>query len=433
MNSENRLCGDCRLKDAEFFCSCTEPEATLCASCLPSHTRKLSRKGHQSWSLCFLHLYKNPHYVERANAFTSVHAAVLSSLEEVDRAIAEFSAKVREVQAQLTTLCTEKVRQLQKLRAELARDLPIALEEVQETLGEEQPRLNSLYACLIRNCIEQATSLQLFTYSVTSGSMQAFLDLGFHIATLEDIRPARFAGVHANEAFLYDVKSQQVTRRTLPLNFGLGGSYVELDRNRLLCLGADSPSSAVYSLDLLSFQLSALPGLLAPVRYPGVAKMRSHIYLFGGNDGQVALRTCAKMSLADQIWTGIRSMVHPRAGFTPCLFRSLLYLVSAAKAAEKTIETFNSESEIFTVLSISLPPLLKTGMASVAFIANGELCLLTDAQQMARWIIDTKQEFRLSNTVRCWSGQQPLVVGKQVLIAHCGEVRRIDLETYSFL
>lgn len=64
MSSEDQLCGNCKLKSAEFFCSDTEPKNFLCDSCLPQHTGKVSRQGHQSWLLPFLSLHKNPRYFE---------------------------------------------------------------------------------------------------------------------------------------------------------------------------------------------------------------------------------------------------------------------------------------------------------------------------------------------------------------------------------
>ena len=45
---------------------------------------------------------------------------------------------------------------------------------------------------------------------------------------------------------------------TLPVNFGMGGSYLPLDRHTLMCIGAYPASTAVYALDLHSLILTAL-------------------------------------------------------------------------------------------------------------------------------------------------------------------------------
>ena len=82
----------------------------------------------------------------------------------------------------------------------------------------------------------------------------------------------RFAGVFEDKAFLYNTESQQLTRATLSVDFSVGGSYVELSRDKLLCIGGQPASSGVYELDLLSFQLSALPPI-------SVAPVGNHIYI----------------------------------------------------------------------------------------------------------------------------------------------------------
>lgn len=122
-------------------------------------------------------------------------------------------------------------------------------------------------------------------------------------------------------------------------------------------------------------------------------------------------------------------MQERRSNFTPCAYRSLIYLICPATPV---IETFNAETEAFTVLSISLPPQLDYG--SVSFVVSGELCVLTDDQQMALWKIETGTEFRLSETDReCWSTQPPLVLDCLVIIANEGKVERWSLESQAFL
>jgi hypothetical protein len=224
------------------------------------------------------------------------------------------------------------------------------------------------------------------------------------------------------------VPSQQITSHDLSVNFGEGGSHVQIDRNTLMCIGAESPSSNVYSLDLRSFQLTPLPSLGTPRAFAGVAMAYSHIYVFGGR----GLSSCEKMLLFGKPWTPISSMSCTRYGFTPCSFRELFYLVSAASESKGIVESFNAKTETFAVLPVSHT--LGSCNWSVAFIANGELCLLTYNNKMARWLIEYAREFRYSDTTTSpWSNQQPLIVGSQVLISWSGSVHKFSLVTYSFV
>lgn len=129
----------------------------------------------------------------------------------------------------------------------------------------------------------------------------------------------------------------------------------------------------------------------------------------------------------------MRNMTHPKGGFTPCHFRSLIYLISCWTCSNRSVETFNPMSETFTVL-FSLPPQLTLKANSVAFVINKELCVLTSTKQMLRLKIDTEREFRLSNTgYVMWSNQQPLIVDSLLLIACCGGVQQFSLETFSYV
>ena len=82
--------------------------------------------------------------------------------------------------------------------------------------------------------------------------------------------------------------------------------------------------------------------------------MNVNFFVFGGRNGD-NLSSCEKMQLSDQRWTQINSMNYPRSYFTPCQFRSLLYLASAYDDHKK-VETFNAETETFAEPPVSLPP-----------------------------------------------------------------------------
>jgi hypothetical protein len=357
----------------------------------------------------------------------------MEAIREVDKAIAELSATMEEIKAALLALFTEKMNELQEIKGNLMREIPAALEEVERTLPEEQPILITEYSALIRESTERSSSLQIFTCTVKACPPQSFFSVNYHFASPPP--PERLAGMYNNQAFLYDIQSQQISKRTISVNFGSGSSYVVVDYNTLLCVGAVPASYEVYSMDLSSFQLTSLPSLSVPRNSPGVAKVKGYLCVFGGGDaGDVVLSSCEKMQLSAQRWERIGSMAQPRMAFTPCSFRSLLYLVSAKKETQRIVETYNADIDAFAVLGVSLPAQLQLGYASVAFIVHGELCLLTGGRQMARLQIDKESEFRLFETSQAtWSRQQPIIVGSMVLIANGLGVQQFSLDTYSFV
>ena len=124
-------------------------------------------------------------------------------------------------------------------------------------------------------------------------------------------------------------------------------------------------------------------------------------------------------------------MHHARSDFTPCAFKALLYLASTNK--HRAVESFSPHSETFTVLPVSLPANLKLDCFSVAFVADGELILLTVYKQMARWKVG-EAHFRVSAIDRqCCSLHPPLIVGTEVYIANDEKVEKWSLEAANFV
>lgn len=429
--AENRLCSCCAVKIAEFFCTCTDPETFLCDEHQLKHTRT-SAGGHTIWPLSQLPHYKNPGYLLRLKAFPRVREEATGCVWQVEKAIAELTASVDEMKAALSAFCVEKVRELQEIKANLQRDISLALEETERTLTENEPLLSTRYGPLLRDRTEKAAPLQLFSFTLETRPAHTFLSVTSKLTNPQDLLlPAKFAGVFNNRAFLYDIDTQEFTRCTLSINFGGSGSYVQLDKNRLLCVGAKNASDSVYVLELPSFQLNALPSLCIARKNAGLGKVEEHVYVFGGDNGKVCLRSCEKMQISSQRWTEMSSMTYTRSAFTPCHFCSLIYLVGATDKI-RAVETFDPVTEIFAVLPVSLPLQLSLNQCSVAFVFNEKLCLLTQGKQMACWKINTETEFRLSSTEKViWSNQQPLIVGSMALIAHGGGVKLFSLETYS--
>ena len=221
----------CGRSAAKFFCACTAPETLLCENCLGKHMSQDLMLVHQTRQIELLRIYKNPQGMERMAALRKVREEAMQSIQEVDRAITEFSTKVQELIVALTVLRATKVEELQGVKATLAREVPCGLEEVERTLAEERPLLTTQFGPVFRERIDKPAPLSLFAYTMETCSSLALLR--FHLANSQEI--SRFAGVYEDKVFLYEVESQRITQHTLSLNFGMGGSYVEVDRDTLLC------------------------------------------------------------------------------------------------------------------------------------------------------------------------------------------------------
>ena len=419
----------CKHNTAHVFCICSSPETILCTDCVNKHNLSNLNAEHAARPLEQLPYYKIPGYFERLAArqkgFPQVQQQALDSLGDVDRAIGEYSAAVEKIVWNFVVESKRVLAELKQQKEKLSLDVEIALEEVERTMREDKPVLKSSYGDWLRYAIEKSQAINLFNYTLKTSQvpLNTLANLQYNFTSLQP-----FAGVYAKKAFLYDVPSQHITSHVLSVDFGEGGSHVQVDRNTLMCIGAQSASSNAYSLDLRSFQLTPLPSLGTPRNFAGVAMANSYIYVFGGR----GLSSCEKMQLPSKPWAPISSMKCTRYGFTPCSFRELFYLVSADPESKGIVETFYPNTETFAALPVSHS--LGSCNWSVAFIANGELCILTYGNKMARWLIDSERGFRISDTTTSpWSNQQPLIVGSEVLISWSGSVHKFSLQTYGFV
>lgn len=433
-----------------MFCACTSPETYLCERCVSKHIISSPSVQHMPWALEQLRYYKIPGYFDRLKgrkeAFPSVKEQTLTALGEIDKAIEEYSALVEKIIWDLIIHSKEVIEELKAKKGKLSTNIEAALEEVERTMKEDKPTLSSFYGSWFRDVTETNRTLQLCQVRIQASVTQPSDLVNVHCSLAKPPKPAkagqklasypqRLSGVYKNQVFLYEIQSQKLSAHYLSLDFGYGGSYVEIDANTLLCLGAHPASDAVYQLELSSFQLISLPPLSTSREDAGIAKVKDLVYVFGGyNAAGESLRSCEKMQLSNKHWTQMNNMAYPRVGFTPCYFRSLLYLISSSVMSLGKVETFNQETEIFALFPVSLPSQVKLNLWSVAFIANGELCLMTWGQQMARLKIGSENEFRIYDIEKkAWSNQPPLVLDSLVLIPCEGNVWQFSLETYTFI
>jgi len=236
-----------------------------------------------------------------------------------------------------------------------------------------------------------------------------------------------FAAIFGNRVHLYDYHIHNTTEHTLPISVLSG--YIQLYRTTVLIVGKE-----VLTLDLLTLHLASLSPLLTPRNGVGVAQVGTTVFAFGGWDSGNRMKVCEKSSVPFAHWTALPPMHYARGFFTPCAFKALLYLTSTHEY--RAVESFSPHTETFTVLPVSLPADLDLGSDSVTFVANGDLLILMQGDQMARWKIESESSFCVSTTDRgCCSYCPPLIVGTEVYIANfvSTKVDKWNLETNRFV
>ena len=434
MDTGNKLCTACGYSPAHVFCTCTSPETLLCSDCVCKHTSRLSRQGHCTWPVASLAYYQDPGYISRLESFFKLKDLAVFTQSEVDTVCSELITRVTEIQSNLTSVCEDKIAYLREIKT----DLETALEEVEQTLPLSQPELNTRYGPALRQLVDQNQALpSLFSYEFHTISVESLIDIQVQLPEFDTAQRALyFPSVYYNSLTLYNTTTRQADKHTIPINFCYGGSYILLDNNtNLLCFGGKIASQVVYSLDIFSLKYTNLPNSIYGRFSPGVTKTGKFVYIFGGQDELYrGLRSCEKWEVNDMKWTEIAQMAVSRACFTPCNFHSYIYLVATSTAETRSIETFHPITEKFQIIPLTLPMSLRLECASVAFVVNEELCLITREKQIACCRLEKEWEFRVKEMgIGCWSSTPPRVIGREVFIACRDQVLRFSLETYSFL
>jgi len=441
MAARSKACHFCADKAASHFCNCENPPSLFCLACCGLHNAKAPRSIHHTIPIAALN--QNPIKYERKNKALEKRAAALRrNVQLLEQFCQEFDTMVQSCINFLTEYRTWWLHELQTEKEELQVTIETAVKETTDCLDQGLKPVGLLAQAI---WTLPPAKLQVINYSITPPDLQGLSKtwvsyqnslycLSQRFSNMQyQIPRDRFAAVYGNIVELYDLKFQQSVQRTLPVNFGWGGSCTVLDRNTLLCLGAWPPSTAAHQLDLPSLQLTSVPPFGISRAYIGVAKVVRFVYIFGGCDRTV-LNTCEKYELQHRQWLALGNMREGRFAFTPCTFRALIYL--PCPSSTRTIETFSPETEVFSLLTVSLP-IKPSDNFSVAFVANEELCILTGKRQLGRWKVGSEEEFRFSATdVECCSNQQPLIVNSTVLIAnnYPGRegVEKFSLESYTF-
>lgn len=457
----NEYCGICGVTSATKICLCERPVVRLCEDHISQHMNAKLKLGHNILKIEMLLKVGTEEFercLRRNDRIALVRGQVKKDIESVSKAMNDFSAATQRVleantlkaeeevmriivnakrfSSSLLSHSSEKLEALNTLKNELEAQTLEALNEVEQTLETEHPHMSSKYGYAFRSLLENTNTFSLFSFKIEETQSTPLIETRVYspeeiIGGEQPSAPERnkFAAVFGNHVELYDLKTGESVKHPITVDFGKGGSYIELNRNTLLGVGANPTFREVYSLDLSSLVFIPLPPLNLPRQGTGLAKVAHFVYAFGGSNDSSVLSSCEKFHVEDRKWLRVRDMHYPRSYLTPCLFRSVVYLASGST---HVMEAFRPQTEDFTDLGVTLPPQFETDPYSMAFVARGELCLLT-TKQLARWKIESTSVGVSTTNKKCWSTQPPYVMDSQVLIANWGSVQKFSLETYSYI
>ena len=414
-----------------MFCPCTGREVFLCTEHIQQH---ITSKGatHQILNLKVISEYKAPGYFDRLRvrqqSLPEVRDSARENIVNLERNLDKYREQTEKMMWTMMQSTKQALRTLEEIRSELTREIEAAVQEVERTIDEDNPVLITRYGPLFRQLTNKPKPITLFTLTVPD--FPEFSGMQLLSQKASTVSSEYLATAYGDKMSLHNITTSHCDRRSLTIDFHEGGSY-HGEGNWLLCIGGSPATSRVAALDLISTQFTELWPMLKARKSPGVVQAGSSIYIFGGQDEANAPMTdCERWGLLQHHRGPVGNMQHPRAFFTPCLLRTSIYLVSADTT--RVIEVFNLDTQVFYPLQVSLPDSFLLGRNSVAFLDDGELVVLTTGQQLARLRLGDSQATVRPVNRSCWSSQQPVFNGRDVLIACEGRLEVFSREVYGF-
>ena len=439
MEAENPLCSSCTSIPATMFCLCDPQPVLLCTNCFPSHFTKTPSRIHHPYPIQAYSSRSIPGYFSRLEKRSSAIPPACQELRKnvttVDECVSELGRRADALISAIREYVQTETDKLQRLKAQLQREVDEAVGEVERTLYEDDPGLRSKYGPILRTCGEDLSQLSLFSYQVTDSlhNLPAVLKLTDTSGTLATDPAPVIPLIHGNSLQCLNLVTGGSVSAALAVTFSNSTVFCLIDADTVLSAGGKPSSTSAYCIRISTGETTPLPPMLVPRRLPGVLKHAGFVYLFGGSDGNKQLSSCEKLSIAEKAWKPLPDMGYPRGGFSPCLFGEDVYLADV-KREHRMLETFSIPRQTFTPHPLSIPPSLSSN--SVGFLFEGELVIFTVDKQIGRWRVNGEGGFRVAkvamkDTASGLSNVPPVRVGREVVWARWkdGGVVRFNVDT----
>lgn len=442
MQGNTLVCTSCLLHQAESFCICTDPSTLLCGQCLDAHHQKNKTGQHLTYPIAALQHAKEPNYLvnllHRIGFFAQIRKQTEHNLAEIEKCTQEFVAKTEELIHMLVTQSKEVTASLRQR----SREIEASLAEVEATLTEQHPQLQTPYGAIMREHLDcKSADFELFYYEIDVPQPQSLISLraGNEVKCLCGIK--MFPCISGKKFHLYNFEMELCHSVELSVTFTEGSVFCLLDRRTVLGVGGSPASTEVYLMDFVTFEVHYKPSLISARAFSGIVKEASSVYVFGGCNPD--LSTCEKLGNKDLVWSACGDMSRSRSYFAPCAHQQIIYLADYRSIFAGLIELFSTETQTFSILRLNIrcerpihshkssDPAFGKYKTATLFLVDETLWVLVE-DQVGKWNIASTDQFQIMAV----SGQvsqrnsSALIRGNKAFIAGSdGELYMFDSQT----
>lgn len=322
-----------------------------------------------------------PGFYERLgdrSGYVKAKNALLSNLVYIDNCIEQVEIEVEKVKAAAQSYKEKTIADLLALRTTLEKDINIAVEEVERTLQDDIPLLETDLSVRLRECRQDIGLLKLLTWEASSAQVLTALQQLCHYQLQPVLSAVRLPGLQGKSLRVYNLDKKTTQTFTLNRTFKIGVRMCISGADTALILGGNPRSAEVSIIKLTTGETREMDSMHLPRTGPGVVKGHAFLYVFGGE----GLQACEKFGLKTKKWTLLPDMETVKWAFCPCLYLEEVYLADS----NVPIEVFSIATDTFKTLPLVLSEL--TGCLTTV-LHSDQLLLLSTHNQVAHWQVSS--------------------------------------------
>jgi HEPN domain-containing protein len=336
---------------------------------------------------------------ENLQTIDSFEASVEKARQNIEKALKESFLK-----------CKEKARLARENIEKLINDL-----ETRKFVKGDDEILNR---CFNEDLALVSKDFKFILSQVKDDQVVQILDSFANLVVVKDPFKSIPTIYHINpkshEIFFADSASLQFNKVPFPAGLHLKelGAWCEVSAGNLIYCGGSvqaSCSKETYEIDLIKNCYKSLKPMNEERCLPAVIKKGKFVYVFGGYQGKISLKSAEKYDIVENSWTDIGEMAHPRSAFTASSTENQIFLVGD----HRDIEFFDVSRGEFGILSLKLQVNFKY---STSFVCNKRV-IVFQKDKLCEGGTDMTETKNSKNipTGNWWSQFSPVLFEKKLI------------------
>lgn len=363
-------CASCNML-MEMLCLCNETKTRLCHNCLISHLANNPSIAHSIEPMAADLLTDSQEdlkkFLEKKKIVEELILSARGNLDTINSFINEANAAKKAIIDAIDQAIAEALEKAEKIKNHV--EGIVELLETKKFIpnGGNGENVEKDWADrIIEGCTAETVSLAAKDLRFIIGEInrEPVIQALAQLAVLKIVKdPCKntntiyFVKPKSKEVVYFDAGSTQKNKVVLGELVKLkdGGAWCTVGTGRLVYCGGQEkpePNKESYEIILHENKVTKLKDMIDARAYPAVTYYNYAVYVFGGHQNKIPIKSCEKLNLVTGEWTSLDEMAYSRSGIVASHFNGKVYLIG--DTSFKQIEWFELKTEKFHSLNIQL-------------------------------------------------------------------------------